>query len=46
MERVSTAREAEHKRRTRTVKLALEFGGSRPVRALWCVLLPYDPTAL
>ena len=42
MERVSTAREGEHNRRTRTVKLALEFGGSRPVRALWCVLLPYD----
>jgi len=42
MERASTAREGEHKTRTRTVKLALEFGGSRPVRALWCVLLPYD----
>jgi hypothetical protein len=42
---VSTAREGEHKRRVRTVKLALEFGDSCLVRALWCVLLPYDHRA-
>jgi len=45
MERVSTAREGKHKKKIRTVKLALEFGDSCPVMALWCVPLSYDQRA-
>jgi len=43
MERVSTAREGEHKEEYQPS--TLEFGGSCPVRVLWRVLLPYDHRA-